>query len=91
MATPSESHKSLRVNEVVQSSRGGAVVTKSDSADLAFPATRLWIGGAGNVAVHTADGSEITFTGVTANSYLDIQVIRVLSTGTTATNIVALK
>lgn len=67
-----------------------AAVTKSDATVL--PATRgLYIGGAGDVAVSmAADDSSVTFTAVPAGTVLPVRVKKVLSTGTTATTIVAL-
>lgn len=41
-------------------------------------------------AVVTRGGSSVTFTGVAAGSILPVAVNRVLATGTTATNIMAL-
>lgn len=71
----------------------GVAVTKSDSTVL--PVTRaLYIGGAGDVAVVFEDkgsgGSAVTLAGATAGSVLPVRVLKVMSTNTTATNIVAL-
>lgn len=68
----------------------GVAVTKSDSTVL--ETTRaLYIGGAGDVAVVFADGgSAVTLAGALAGSILPVQVTKVMSTSTTATNIVAL-
>lgn len=64
-------------------------VTKSDSTVL--NATRaLYIGGDGNVAVTMSGGGDATFVGLLAGTILPVRVTKVLSTGTTATNIVAL-
>ena len=63
-------------------------VTTSDTAPNVF--TRLYIGGAGNVAVVTEAGNTVTFTAVPVGTQLDIRVRQVLATGTTATNIVGL-
>lgn len=65
-------------------------VTKSDSTVL--EATRgLWIGGAGNVAVVFSDGgSAKTIVGVPAGTLLPFAVTKVMSTNTTATDILAL-
>lgn len=64
-------------------------VTPSDSTII--PVTRgLYVGVTGNIAVKMADDENtITFSNVPVG-ILPIQVIQVLSTGTTATNIVAL-
>lgn len=67
---------------------GAVAVTKSDSTVL--PAFRaLSLGATGDVAVRTARGDLITFSTVPAGIW-PIQGDKVLSTGTTATGIVAL-
>lgn len=63
-------------------------VTASDTAPNVF--TRLYIGGAGDVAVVTEAGNTVTFTAVPVGTQLDIRVRQVLATGTTATNIVGM-
>jgi hypothetical protein len=67
-----------------------AAVTPNDSVDLALKARALYVGGGGSVAVVTRGGSSVTFVGVPAGGYVLAAVDRVLSTGTTATNILAL-
>lgn len=69
----------------------GVAVTPDNDADLAFRTRGLWVGGLGNVAVQWPNGTSTTFTAVPAGTLLPIRVDRVLATGTTATNIVALK
>lgn len=65
-----------------------ATVTPSDSAVI--PATRsLYVGVTGNVAVRMVRGGELTFTNVPVG-ILQLQVDKVLATGTTATGIIAL-
>lgn len=51
----------------------------------------LYVGTAGNVAVITAGGDEVTFTGIPAGTFVPVQVTRVKSTGTTASTILALR
>lgn len=63
-------------------------ITPSDVTDIS--ATSLYIGGAGNLAVLTAGADTVTFNGVLAGTILPVEVTRVLSTGTTATNIIGL-
>lgn len=71
--------------------RNAAAVTPDDAADLATFTRGLYVGVDGNVRVHmTADAAEVTFVGVAAGSVLPVSVRRVLATGTTATDIVAL-
>ena len=67
-----------------------AAVTPNDSVDLANATRGIFVGGAGNLAVITLGGETVTLTGVTAGSMLRLRVSRIKSTGTTATNIMAL-
>lgn len=64
-------------------------VTPNDST-LIGQTIGLFVGGAGNLNVTMADGTDCVFTGVVAGSVLPLSVKRVKSTSTTATNIVAL-
>lgn len=50
----------------------------------------LYVGGTGNVSVITIGGDSVIFSGVPAGTTLPIQVLRVKSTGTTATSIIAM-
>ena len=50
----------------------------------------LYIGGAGNVKLTTSSGSVLTFNSLNAGTFVPVQTVRVWSTGTTATNILAL-
>jgi hypothetical protein len=54
-------------------------------------ASALYVGGAGNVAVKTEDGTTLTFTAVPVGSILPIRTTLILSTGTTATALVGLR
>ena len=66
-------------------------VTKSDATNFTNGVCRgIFVGGAGAVAVVDVDGTAVTFTGVVAGSILPVQAVRVNSTNTTATNMVAL-
>lgn len=64
-----------------------AAVTTSDTINFDTPSI-VWVGGGGNVRVYTAQGSDVTFTGVLGGSVLPVQVLRVYATSTTATNMV---
>lgn len=67
-----------------------AAVTPSDSTDLGS-CRALYVGGAGNVAVLAAGNSAaVTLVSVSAGTILPVRVRKVMSTNTTATNIVAL-
>lgn len=65
-------------------------VTPHDSTNFTNRARALYVGGAGNVACVFADGAVVTFTAVPTGCVLPVEVIRVNSTNTTATNIVGL-
>jgi hypothetical protein len=86
----------LDANGIPTGSTGPATkliaITKSDSTDLTTSKVRaLWIGGAGDVAVIALnDTAAVTLVGVLAGSLLSIAVSKVMSTNTSATNIVGL-
>jgi hypothetical protein len=73
-----------------------AAVTPSDTVNI--PAVTggtnngcvLYVGGDGDLKVLTIGGDEVTLVAVPAGSFIPVQVLRVFSTGTTATSIVAL-
>lgn len=79
----------------------GVAITKSDTVNFdgttysataaakAVPAQKVYVGGAGIVAVVFANGTAVNFTAV-AGQVLDLECIRVNSTTTTATLMVAL-
>ena len=50
----------------------------------------LYVGGAGDIKLTTSSGSILTFNGLNAGTFVPVQTIKVFSTGTTATNIIAL-
>ena len=66
-----------------------SAVTPNDSTNLSQPSV-IYVGGGGNVKVTTAQGTAVTFTGVLGGTVLPVQVIRVWSTGTTATSLTAI-
>jgi len=51
----------------------------------------LYVGGAGDVAVRTANGSVVTFSGAAAGTTIPIRFDRLMSTNTTATLILGLR
>lgn len=80
-----------RVRKDVSSAYKAVAVTKSDSTILPDGVRALWIGGAGDVAViMSGDTTAVTLVGVPAGTLLPVQVVKVMSTNTTATNIAAL-
>ena len=83
MATPS-----YRTADATVSAYDAKAVTPSDSTDLR-PTRALYVGGEGDIQVEMALGSVVTFSAVPVG-ILPIQVVKVYSTSTTATNILAL-
>jgi hypothetical protein len=70
---------------------GGFAVTPSDAANLASTAYGVYIGGAGDLKVTTIDGDTITFSGLAVGQFVPVIVVKIFATGTTATNILALR
>ena len=64
-------------------------VTPSDTANLEAESV-IYVGGDGDVAILTSDGDTVTFAGLSAGDILPVACIRVMSTNTTATNLVAI-
>lgn len=76
-------------SSAVYSATKGVAVTKSD-ATILEPTRALYIGTTGDVAVVFVDGgAAVTLTAV-AVGILPVQVTKVMSTNTSASNIVAL-
>ncbi len=76
-----------------------AAVTPSNTVNIPSVSTQdgtgnngcvLYVGGDGDVKVTTVGGDEVTFVGLSAGTFVPVQVIRVWATGTNATDIVAL-
>ena len=75
----------------IASSGSAAAVTPNDSTDLTGGVTRgLYVGVSGDVNVDMEDGETVLFTAMAAGIVHPLRVLRVRSTSTTATNIVAL-
>ncbi len=54
------------------------------------PGCVLYVGNTGNLRVLTTSNADLTFVGIPAGSFVPVQVKRVFSTNTTATDIIAL-
>jgi len=65
---------------------GATTFTASDTVNLDTPSV-IYVGGGGTVKVTTAQGDDTTFVGLQTGSVIPVQVIRVWSTGLTATNL----
>ena len=88
-------------NLKLQTSRAAAV-TPSDTVNIPYPGDTtaspnesrwpcvLYVGTGGILRIMTADGDDVTLQNVPDGSFIPIQVIRVFSSTTTATDIIAL-
>lgn len=78
-------------NWLVPSWSSAVAVTKSDSTVYTPSLKSLWVGGAGDVAVRMK-GSQttVTYLAVPAGTRLPVNVDKVMSTNTSATNIIGL-
>ena len=71
-------------------------ITPNDNEDIFFSETVentgcvLYVGAGGDLKVKTSNGDEVTFKGYSGGSFLPVQVVKVFSTGTTASDIIAL-
>ena len=87
-----------RSTPVASPARNAMAITKSDTVDLSPYAKGIYVGGTGDVIVIMVNDYEqngdsatpIKFASVPAGTVLPIQVARVMSTNTSATNMVAL-
>lgn len=69
---------------------GATAITPSDTAELDMNMKGIYVGGAGNIKLETADGSTVTFASCAAGSILPVVAKFVFSTDTTATALIAL-
>jgi hypothetical protein len=67
-----------------------AAIIPTDTTTLFSPTRGVYVGGAGALKVVMEDETEVTFAAVPVGTVLRIRCVRVFSTGTTATNLVAL-
>jgi hypothetical protein len=65
-------------------------ITPHDTNPLTTPVRAVYIGGAGDVNLITLAGNTVLFAGALAGTWLPIRCSHVLSTDTTATNLVGM-
>lgn len=68
----------------------GFAITPSDITDLTNTTRYIYVGGAGAVAIMFRDGTTVTLAAVPVGTLLPVRAMRVLATGTTATNLIGL-
>jgi hypothetical protein len=88
--------RSVSTNELLLNVEGttsvpsGTAYTIYSQADNPNNGCTLYVGLAGNLTVQTVGGDVVQFTGVPTGSFIPVHVLKVMSTGTDAQNIVAL-
>ena len=90
VSVDSETELTLNANIFTSTGQVYAVYAMSSQTSMGNPGCFLYVGGTGNVSDVTIGGDIITFNGVPAGTTLPIQVVKLRSTGTTATLINAL-
>jgi hypothetical protein len=90
VSVDSETQLTLNANIFTATAKLYAVYQSSPQTGLGNPGCFLYVGGAGNVSVVTIGNDIATFFAVPAGTTLPIQVLKLRSTSTSATNIVAL-
>lgn len=80
-----------KVHGLADPAQYAAAVTTSDDDDLANSTRAIYVGGAGAVKVTTVGGDTVTFAAVPVGTTLWVRVKKIFATGTTATNLIALR
>lgn len=78
------------MNVLIIPAENMAAVTPHDTTALAEPCRALYVGTAGNVKIKTIMNQDITLVGAAAGTIYPVRAILVFSTGTTASDIVAI-
>ena len=90
VSVDSETQLTLNADIFTTTAQTYTVYSMSSQSGMGNTGCFLYVGGAGNVSVVTIGGETITFSGVLAGTTLPIQVVKIRSTGTTATLVNAL-
>jgi len=68
----------------------GAMIVPDDGGDLAHVTRAIYVGTGGQIAAQLASGSTITLAAVPGGTLLPLRIRRVMATGTSAGDLVAL-
>jgi len=90
VSVDSETQLTLNANIFTATGKAFTIYAASPQTGLGNTGCFLYVGGTGNVSVVTIGNDVATFFGVPAGTTLPVQVLKLRSTGTTATNVVAL-
>ena len=85
MADPFSNHST----GLTSPARNCAAITPNDSTDLAVVTRGIYVGVSGDVALITEGGQTVTLKNAAQGSTIPVRAARVLSTGTTATNLIS--
>lgn len=69
---------------------GGFAISPDDNAMLPFLIRAIWVGTTGTLTVQLMTGNIVTLIGVPAGVLLEMNIIQVLATGTSAAGLVGL-
>jgi hypothetical protein len=86
----SQTQLTLNADIFTTTAQNYTIYSMSSQTSMGNPGCMLYVGGAGNVAITTIGGDQITFNAVPTGTMLPIQVRRLRATGTTATLVNAL-
>jgi hypothetical protein len=90
VSVDSETQITLNANIFTTGGQTFRIYQQSSQTGLGNTGAFLYVGGAGNVAVTTIGGDDVTFNAVPIGTVLPVQVLKLKSTGTTATLVNAL-
>ncbi|MEO0879232.1 MAG: hypothetical protein AAFY22_05905 [Pseudomonadota bacterium] len=79
-----------RPDTLTSPASSAVAVTPSDSVNLLQVSRALYVGTGGDVAVEMRSGATVTFKNVADGQSLALRVVKVLDTGTSASDIVAI-
>ncbi len=71
--------------------RDAAPITPSDGTDLPVASRAIYVGTAGNLRITMISGQTVTFAAAQAGMVYPFRAARVMSTGTTAGGLIALR
>lgn len=90
VSVDSETQLTLNANIFTATAKIYTIYNMSPQTSMGNPGCYLYCGGAGNISVVTIGNDIATFFAVPAGTTLPIQVVKLRSTSTTATNVMAL-
>lgn len=79
-----------RVQSLSSPAKHAAPIVPSDSAELQYLTRAVYLGASGDLNAVMASGEEVTFSGMVGGAIYPLRIRAVKSTGTTASDIIAL-